>query len=385
MVGIDTVTLLFQADQFALLEPARFTPNATRVLGATHYDLGRGGYIPATCNPFKKDTQAFGYLPYLTLYIGLRSGGLSKGLRVQFSVPKHILGNNFDELDEQDFVQICQRLLDGLTYYKVKIWGGIETIKNAPCQVIHYSKNFILPHTMTSNEVLREICKCDVNAWKAVSDDTYSNGGHGYKTHTKYHELAFYDKMTEYFNTKRGQPHYDDDTDQLSFDLFNGIERKVLPEVFRMEVRLGNPRTIKAALKNARLPPNNHTFQTLFQKDYSQKVLQWHLDDYYSRYPKIVAADVENELELLSDLFVQNPDRYISTIMAAIGLHTLNKQSGMRELKDVVGVKGAKAFHRLAKKLNDQLRYDMEKPEVFELLSQQLERFEPVRLANFEK
>ncbi len=382
MVGIDTVTLLFQANQFALLEPARFTPNATNILKATNYDLGRGAYMPAKCNPFKKDNQTFGYLPYLTLYVGVRGGGLGKGLRVQFSVPKLLRGNNFDELDEADFEAICQRILDGLAYYKVRIWGGLETVKNAQCQVVHYSKNFVLPHTMTSNEVLREIRKCDVNAWKATSDDKYSDGGHGYKTHTKYHELAFYDKMIEYFKGKRGQPHYDDDN-QLAFDLFSDVPRKQLPEVFRMEVRLGNPRTIKAALKNARLPPDDITFQTLFRADYSQQVLQWQLDDYYSRYPKIVSADVENELELLSDLFVQNPDRHMSTIMAAIGLYTLNKQSGMRELKDVVGVKGVEALHRLAKKANDQLQYSTEKPEVFELLQAELDKFRPVYLADF--
>ena len=133
MVGIDTVTLLLQADQFALLEPARFTPNATKILGATNYDLGRGAYFPAKCNPFKKDNQVFGYLPYLTLYTGIRAGGLSKGLRVQFSVPKLIRGNNFDELDEQDFDQVCQRLLDGLAHYKVRILSS--TPKPRPFQL----------------------------------------------------------------------------------------------------------------------------------------------------------------------------------------------------------------------------------------------------------
>lgn len=382
-VGIDTVTLLLPANKVALLEPARFTPNATRVLGASNYDLGRGKYLTAVCNPFKKDTQEFGYLPYLTLYVGLRGGGLSKGLRVQYSAPKLIRGNNFDETSETDFEPICQLILDGLAHYKVRVWGGIETIKDAQCQVVHYSKNFALPYTMTSNQVLREIRKCDVNAWKATSEDKYSNGGHGYKTHTKHYELAFYDKVAEYFKGKRGQPHYDEDITQLSFDLFKDVERKKIPEVFRMEVRLGNPRTIKTALKNARLPPDDISFRTLFSSSYSQQILQHQLDDYYSRYPKIASADAENELELLSDLFVQNPNRHMSTILAAIGLYTLNQQSGMRELKDIVGVKGVDALHRLSKKADKELRYKTAKPEVFELLRAELKKFRPVYLADF--
>lgn len=385
MVGIDTVTLLLKADQFVILDPAAFTQNANKVLDATPYDLGRGKYLSAVCNPAKKDSLAFGYLPYMTLYKGLRAGGLTAGLRIQFSVPKLIKGNNFDEPDQADFNKACQRLLDGLAHFKIRVWGGIETLKNAPCQVVHYSKNFLLPNLMTSYGAVQEIQKCDVNAWKDISNDRYSNGGYGYKTHSKFHELAFYDKLVEYFNGKKGKPNYDKDVKQLAFDLFNDVDRKQLPEVLRMEVRFGNPKSLKRALEKARLPTDDISFKTIFRQDYSQKVLISHLEDHYTRYPKITSASVKDELELFSDLYVQNPDRQISTIISAVGLYSLTTKAGMRDLKDIVGHKGSEAFLRFARRANGELKYQAEKPEVYEHLMTELKRFRPVHLADFLK
>jgi hypothetical protein len=383
MVGIDTVTLLLDASQFVVFEPSRFTPNATKVLGATLYDLGQGKFMPAVCNPTKKDTAAFGYLPYLTLFVGLRSGGLSKILRIQFSAPKLLKGNNFDELEEADFEQLCQQLLDGLAYYKVRIFGGLETLKNAQCQVVHYSKNFILPNMISTNWAITEIKKCDVNAWKSVSQEKYAEGGHGYKTHSKHYELAFYDKIAEHFKGKRGQPHYDPDIKQLSFDLFGKVEQKQLPEVLRMEVRYGRPQKLKDALQKARLPTDDLSFKTIFQQEYSQRVLISELEDYYSRFPNIAASTAKDEVELLSDLFVQNPDRYMSTIVSAVGIYTLTQKAGLRELKDIVGNKGSQAFLRLAHKASKELKYKADKPEVLESMMAALNEFQPVHLADF--
>ena len=47
MVGIDTIVLTLPASSYAILEPSRFTPNATKVQGATPYDMGRNKYFDA--------------------------------------------------------------------------------------------------------------------------------------------------------------------------------------------------------------------------------------------------------------------------------------------------------------------------------------------------
>lgn len=382
MVGIDTVILTLPSSMFAILEPSRFTPNAVRVLSAEPRDMGKNKYFSAVCNPTKQDTAVMGYLPYLTLYRALRAGGLVTELRIQFSAPKLLNFNNFDEIDESEFGEICHRLLAGLEHYKIKLRDGLRTIAYAQVSSVHYSKNFVLTNYMSPRSAIAELARADVNGWRDVSKTDYINNGSGFKTHSKHHELAFYDKLAEYRKAKRGQPLFDTDM-QMQLDLFDNRKMKKPFEVLRMEVRLGNTKKIKWALEKARLPTGDTSFNAIFRQDYSQMVLEWHLDDLYAHYPKITEADAKDDLELLSDLYVQNPGRRMSSIINAIGLHRLTQVSGTRTIKDIVGSEGSKALMRLAKRTNHELSYRNEKAEVFEMLQQQLDRFEPVHLDNF--
>src|SRR6185312_11604976 len=107
-------------------------------------------------------------------------------------------------------------------------------IKNAKVATIHYAKNFPLSNFMTTHEAITEIQKCDITTWRDVSQSDYVNNGHGFKTHSKYYELAFYDKIAEYHKGNRHQPVFDKDL-QLQMDLF-GDNQVIQPfEVLRME------------------------------------------------------------------------------------------------------------------------------------------------------
>lgn len=382
MVGIDTVILTLPSSMFVILEPSRFTPHAQKVLSAEPRDMGRNKYFNAICNPTKQDTATMGYLPYLTLYRALRSGGLVTELRIQFSAPKLLNFNNFDEIEEWDFGELCHRLLAGLEYYKIKVRDGLRTIANAQVSSVHYSKNFVLTNYMTPRSAITELAKADVNGWRDVSKTDYINNGFGFKTHSKHHELAFYDKLAEHRKAKRGQSFFDKDM-QTQLDLFDNRKMKKPFEVLRMEVRLGNTKKIKWALEQARLPTDDTTFNAVFRQDYSQMVLEWHLEDLYAHYPKITEANAKDELELFSDLYVQNPDRRMSSIINAVGLYRLTQIAGTRTMKDIVGPNGSQALLRLAKRANHELSYKNENAEVFEMLRQQLDRFLPVHLDNF--
>lgn len=384
MLGIDTVVLNFYPHEFAILRPGDFTPNTNRIVATEPKDMGKGRYMPATRNPTKRETAQAGYLPYLTFYKGIRAGGVTTGLRVQLSVPKLIYGNNFDELVEADLDQVYERLFEGLKFYGIRFFNGIDTVINAKVATIHFAKNFPLSNYMTAHEAVTEIQKCDVTSWRDVSQSDYVNNGHGFKTHSKYYELAFYDKIAEYNKGNRNQPVFDKDM-QLQMDLF-GDGKVVQPfEVLRMEARLNNPRTIKSTLKKAGFEGTEVTLASLCKKDVSQAVLKQQLAELYSRYPKISNAKAPDLHALFSELFVQNPDRNITTLLSAVGLRALNQEHGTRRLKDIVGPRGSPALLRQAKKINNELAYRFEQPEVFQLLNEQLDRFVPVKVANFVK
>ncbi len=382
MLGIDTVILTLYPHEYAILRPWDFTPNVNRITELNPQDMGKGRFMPAVRNPSKHDNQEAGYLPYLTFYRGIRAGGMTHELRVQFSATKMVYGNSFDELLSSDIELMYKQVFDGLKYYGVRLFKGIDTLLNARVSAIHYAKNFPLTNYMTAHEAVTEIKKCDVNSWRDVTENGYTNNGHGYKTHSKYYELAFYDKMAEYYKGRRNQPVFDKDL-QLQMNLFDD-KKLVQPfEVLRMEARLNNARTIKTSLAKAGYKDTKITFDALCKKDVSQAVLKQQLAEMYSRYPKISDARAPDLYTLFSELYVQNPKRSMATILSAVGLKALNLEGGTRRLKDIVGTRGSPNLLRQVKVINHDLAYRFEQPEVFQLLNEQLDRFEPVHLSNF--
>jgi hypothetical protein len=384
MLGIDTVTLTFYQNEFAILRPGDFTPNTNRITALEPRDMGKGKYMPAKRNPTKQETATNGYLPYITFYRALRAGGTTTELRVQFSASKLIYGNSVDELLEADIELVYERLFDGLKYYGIRFFKGMDAIRNARVSCIHFAKNFPLDNYMSSHEAITEIQKCDVTTWRDVSQSDYVNNGHGFKTHSKYYELAFYDKLAEHNKGRRNQPVFDKDL-QVQMDLFGSKETVQPFELIRMEARLNNARTIKTALKNAGFEGKEVTFSSLCQKDVSQAVLKQQLAELYSRYPKISDAQAPDLHALFSELVVQNPNRSVATLLSAVGMRALNQEFGTRKLKDIVGSRRSPALLRQAKKINHELVYRHEQPEVFQLLNEQLDKFEPVRVSDFLK
>ena len=150
MLGIDTVILTLYPHEYAILRPWDFTPNVNRITELKPQDMGKGRFMPAVRNPSKQDNAAAGYLPYLTFYRGIRAAGMTHELRVQFSATKMVYGNSFDELLSSDIELMYQQVFDGLKYYGVRLFKGIDTLLNARVSAIHYAKNFPLTNYMTA-------------------------------------------------------------------------------------------------------------------------------------------------------------------------------------------------------------------------------------------
>ena len=206
------------------------------------------------------------------------------------------------------------------------MFKGIDTLVNARVSTIHFAKNFPLTNYMTAYQAMTEVSRCDVSAWRDVSQSTYANNGHGFKTHSKYYELAFYDKIAEYNKGKRHQPIFDTDL-QLPLNLFNDKELVQPFEVIRMEARLNNSRTIKTALQKAGFNEKEVTLDKLCKKNISRAVLKQQLVDLYSRYPKISNAQAPDLHSLFSELYVQNPNLSMATILSAVGMKALNQDA----------------------------------------------------------
>src|ERR1043165_3434798 len=116
-----TIALTFDQGQFEVLKPNSFSPCASGLLTAPYYPLGARGYFQCVQNPSKADLDAGRYLPRLTLARRKAGPDFSVTLRVEFSAPKLIYGNNFDELISRDFETVVVVLQKRLSEMGVRV------------------------------------------------------------------------------------------------------------------------------------------------------------------------------------------------------------------------------------------------------------------------
>lgn len=76
------------------------------------------------------------YKPHLTLYRRWDGTQSTITLRVEFSIPKLLYGNNFDELSDSDFPEVIKTLRERLSEMGVDVIQG--KLEKAIVSTIHY-------------------------------------------------------------------------------------------------------------------------------------------------------------------------------------------------------------------------------------------------------
>ncbi len=267
---LDTVALMLSCVEFEITDFDAFSPSARGIMQPQFCALGKHGRISCTQNPTKAELKAGTYKPRLTLITRRVTGGLSTTLRIEFSAPKLLFGNNFDELTENDF----ERVLD--TLHRVLEGMGVMTnrdaLRNAHVSAIHFGKNMALTDYCTCSMITSELCKTDVSGRLDLSKTDFRNEGHAIRFHANNFELTFYDKLKDLWQSHKSEKRALERDNAIQGDLFkSGAYPKEL-EVLRMEVRLGNHAKIKHVLTLLGIDMGT-SFRTLFSATLSQSVL----------------------------------------------------------------------------------------------------------------
>ena len=203
---LDTVVLTLDQSQFEVVKPERFSPSASGLLTAPYYSLGAQGTFICVQNPTRSDLQAGRYLPRLTLAKRKRATGFLLTLRIEFSAPKLILGNNFDELESSDFVRTIDVLSEALISMGVQ--PSRDALRNGRVSAIHYCKNIALTDYTTCSMVMDELKRIDLAKRLDLSHTDYRNEGQAIRYHANSFEVTFYDKLKDLekarYSEKRG-------------------------------------------------------------------------------------------------------------------------------------------------------------------------------------
>ncbi len=324
---IDTITALMSENKFKLTNYDLFNPTAKGLYEPPFYKLSKGS-ISCVQNPSKSELQNGIYKPKLTLSKRVINGSFSISLKIEFSIPKLLFGNNFNEVDNCDFCKIIELLRLKLSDMGVVIKD--EDLILATVVGVHYSKNIFLPN-VSSSLVISKIGRLNISKRLDNSNTDFRNEGQSVRFHANSYELTFYDKVKDLEQSRISDKRAVENDNAIQLDLL--CDKLSCKEILRMEVRLNTSKKIKAILKKCQIEKDELIFSELFDKEISKKVLNHFWEMYIDKSLSSLLLCEESATELFYKI-EQNCSKKIT--LQVLGAMKIIESDGMRTLKSVL-------------------------------------------------
>ena len=154
--------------------------------------------------------------------ISIIKRGLAENLKIEFSIPKLIFGNNVDEVCEKDFENILETLQRRLKDFGVQIY--IPYLRKAAVSVFHPSKNILLSGGYTASGVIKELKKINLTKKLDLNRDSFRNDGQSIQLYANCHSLVIYDKIQDL--KKKSKRAIDKDQTHYQLSLFQQFHRQ---------------------------------------------------------------------------------------------------------------------------------------------------------------
>jgi hypothetical protein len=379
---IDTIVLTFEEGKYAVSQPDNFEPSFNLIKNRTR-GFGSKGYIVCKNNPSKFDFKKGFYRPRISITRRHSYGALQNILKVEFSAPKMLYRNNFDELNDSELTPLVRKIQSTLNSIGVHITA--DNIQNAKVSSIHYSKNFVFTDGTTTQMYMNELKKAEVTTRLDSNHTDFRNEGHSFKFRTNSFEIAFYDKMRDLEQTRISPKRTEEKEENLfQIDIFKELDdlrRNKHPiEILRFEVRLNQRKKINQVLNKLGICSDNLTLTELFSSNIAQSVLTMHYNQIRDCYPKALLLRDKTLEQSLSELLSENPHSSVKDILATTAFTQLCKEMTPRDLKRHFKGKARSwaTFRNSVKALNFK-NY----PKVFDILSHQLKEFKLIKRVDF--
>lgn len=339
---IDTIILEIPIKFLAIIDTAKFRPNARQIETYT-------GYGSCKNNSNAEDKKK-GYRPKLTL---IKRGEMII-LKIEFSAPKLLFGNNLDEVEEKDFYAMVGQLQSVVKDMGVIL--QISQIENAKVIGFHPSKNIVLTNGYTVSFALRELYKTNLSQKMDLTQTNFRNEGAEIQLYANNHSLVFYDKINDL--TKPSKRAVDKDQPQQQRDLFEFVktERKGL-EILRMEIRLSRSTKMKEVLAEVGFT-QELTLKNIFKKDLCQKIAKLYWEKLFGK-NLFLFSTYNNPQKILEMILLKYPKTKINTAVMLAGLTLLCKdEDGFRGFRNIVERQKQKkdwlALRRYLDKISDE-------------------------------
>lgn len=375
---IDTIVLTLNHNHFAILDHNKFSPSTVGLFEPPYYKLGNRSNFKCVQNPTKSDLKKGIYKPRLTVMKRFQAGAFVVILKIEFSIPKLLFGNNFDEVEENQLKEIIQKLYEALNTMGVLVFPQI--LHDAPVSTIHYSKNIPLTDYSTPSLILQEISKINLNQILDLNQTDFRNGGYSLKFHANSFEVSLYDKRKDLEKAKLSEKRALEKDNSIQLELLNQWKPKNPFEVLRMEIRLNQRSKIRQIFKKNNIS-TLLTFTSVFKKDTAQKVLLHYLEQIKKAYT-LLAYHPQNGQEFINNFKTNNSKTKIRKMLQVYASIKLIDELGIRKFQESIKIFGQHNWPRIKKDL-ETLHFPNKSFEPLKTLEYYLKKFEPLRLKNY--
>lgn len=376
---LDTVALVMDGSMFAILNYDAFQPSARGLFHPPYLALGGRGSTQCKLNSTRAELLSGKYYPRLTLTKRAVRGGFQTTLRIEFSVPKLLYKNNFDEVIDDQFDEVRETLKSRLQEKGILISRAF--LEEAPLSKIDYSKNIVLEKFSNSRLIINELSKADMHLWLDLETVKYRNAGYGVKYRNNGFELACYDKSKDLLKGKNSDKKSEEKDNAIQLDLLEKLTKKDAVEVFRIEARLNSRQKIRQTFKAVGIEAQP-TFKDTFRSDYSRKILQYYWQQLERGY-KALEYNPNSPSKMFADLAGYNPEKRLSVLLKAIGIKLLIDELGVRGYRNLVD-DFSQASWANSRKTIQSLKAPPNSWSPLRQITNALQKFKPIKLADYE-
>lgn len=373
---IDTIILTLEHPQFAIIQPDLFSPSAS-VLFDNEGTPRVGVRSVCTQNGTKRQKQEGAYLPRLTISRRPCGSEISVMLKIEFSAPKLLLGNNFEELRDADFGALLTVLQGALLTMGVTV--DIEVLELSRVSSIHFAKNIILTDGSRPAYYLDALQRTDVSKRLDVTKTQFRNEGHGFAIHANSFEIVFYDKLADLAQSRISEKRCFDKDNSGQLSVLNIRDAKIPFEVLRMEVRLAKRKKIRQVLSalNEFMELN---LRGLFSSQISQRILSNYWQVLKAR-DRLYSPDPSPEIKrFFTVLAIKFPELGFAKSLQIYGLNLVLSAMSFRELKAIFPKANRRTLAKYQSAM-DSLKSNSRNAISSDIVGQTLETMEAIRFS----
>lgn len=265
---------------FKVLNSALFEPDA-KWLHTAPYIAQIHWVRKCVQNPTKEDELRGIYKPRLTFLRRWNGTEWVFTLKIEFSIPKLLFGNNFDELSDDDFKKVVKVLSNKLLDMGIQVLEG--KLEQSVVSTIHYWKNIVLDDFTSVSRILSLVAKTNISERFDTGDVDYINGWKLLRFHTKSFQIVLYDKIADLNKSEDRAVEKDMRRINYQISLFQDMQKKEVQqknkafEVLRIEIRFMNKTKLKTLFRTLNIPFEDvFTFESAFRMNNARKIIEHH-------------------------------------------------------------------------------------------------------------